>query len=302
LTAEVATAQRRWYRCGGITVQVTADLPFRPDTFHPKFEAFRVDGPGEETIAIHHRFSLPRLDLSDLGSCIHRAVPWAVYTKDGTWQYIGILPTKDENDPFMVASFNEDHSDGQIAHPNPTLFQRGNLHTLTCFPSDQILLARVLADRQGCYLHSSGVLIDGQGMLFLGKSGAGKSTLLRMALEEFEPLCDDRNVVRLRQDGYWVYGSWSHGELPIVSPKSAPLRAIFFLEQANAAEAQPVPDMQSKMAGLLESLIRPIETRQWWENSLEVLEGIARYVPCYRLRFDLSGAAIVVLREIAKTR
>ena len=38
-----------------------------------------------------------------------------------------------------------------------------------------------------------------------------------------EVLCDDRNIVRRSPGGFRVYGTWSHGEVPIVSSASAPL-------------------------------------------------------------------------------
>ena len=34
---------------------------------------------------------------------------------------------------------------------------RGGLASLTMFPTDQIMLSRVLADREGCFLHSRGL-------------------------------------------------------------------------------------------------------------------------------------------------
>ena len=62
--------RRRYYGIAGITVQVESDLPYLADTFKPKFEAFAVDGPGEDTVVLHHHFALPGLDDVDLGRCV----------------------------------------------------------------------------------------------------------------------------------------------------------------------------------------------------------------------------------------
>lgn len=37
-----------------MTVRVDADLPITDATFGPKFEAFRAEGPGVDTVRIHH--------------------------------------------------------------------------------------------------------------------------------------------------------------------------------------------------------------------------------------------------------
>ncbi|MBC8446555.1 MAG: hypothetical protein H8D78_02285 [Chloroflexi bacterium] len=203
---------RRTYQVGGITVQVEADLPITDATFHPKFELFRADGPGEDTVSIRHHFALPDLKGQDLGEEVYRKVPWAIYRKGNSWIYVGISSNGRDDPLHRMAVFNGDHTRGRIYHPDEETFRKGNLHSLTLPPTDQILLARVLADRQGCYLHSSVAILDGQGLLFVGHSEAGKSTISKMlqayslesdfrSLGDFgsldvEVLCDDRNIVR----------------------------------------------------------------------------------------------------------
>jgi len=79
-----------------------------------------------------------------------------------------------------VAIVSHDHAQAGVYSPNDKGFRGGRLGSLSAFPTDQILLARVLAGREGCYLHSGGVILDGGGLLFVGHSEAGKTTLLRM--------------------------------------------------------------------------------------------------------------------------
>ena len=81
------------------------------------------------------------------------------------------------------------------------------------------------------------VILNGQGLIFVGHSEAGKSTTAAMlknvgvgaglvpALEgdhkgsplQVEILCDDRNIVRRWEEGWRVHGTWSHGDVPEVS-------------------------------------------------------------------------------------
>jgi hypothetical protein len=180
----------------------------------------------------------------------------------------------------------------------------GGLGSLTMFPTDQILLAHVAADRQACFLHSAGIILDGQGLLFLGQSGAGKSTTVefvrRLLGERAEVLCDDRNVVRRWPEGLRVHGTWSHGDVPDVSSASAPLRAVLFLEQNTRNEVVLMTDRREVSRRLLDLLIKPMVTVEWWEKELDMLARIVDEVPSYTMRFDESGAIVSELERLAR--
>ena len=179
-----------------------------------------------------------------------------------SWVYQGIAPEADDPTLHRVAVFSADHTRGELynAEANREWWRDGGLTSLTMFPSDQILLARLLADRDGCYLHSGGLIIDGQGFLFVGHSDAGKSTTMELVRRELgeraEILCDDRNIVRRWPRGYaggspgfYVHGTWSHGDVPDVSSAGAPLRAILFLEQSEHNEIVPLADRKRSGSG-----------------------------------------------------
>jgi MoaA/NifB/PqqE/SkfB family radical SAM enzyme len=291
---------RRYYQIAGITIQVESDLPVTDTTFSPKFKRFETDRPGEDTIALRHRFSLPDLRNQDLGVEVYRKAPWAIYRKGNSWIYVGISPDPEDRDVNVVAVFNDDHSRATIYHGDDQqdLYLGGNLHSLTLFPTDQILLARILADRGGCYLHSAGVILEKKGLLFVGHSDAGKSTMATMLKGKAEILCDDRIIVRERPEGFRIYGTWSHGDVAEVSADSAPLKAMLFLEQATQNRLIPIEDKRQGFKKLLPYLIKPLETRDWWDRMLFLVQRIANEVPCYSLQFDRSGGVIEVLREL----
>jgi hypothetical protein len=287
----------RTYQIGGLMVDVSADLPITNDTFAAYIEQFRIGGSKEESISIHHHFSLPDLRDQNLGQRVFHQLPWAIYHREQTWTYLGITPWTDESSPYMVALFDEGHTYGEIHHANESRFRAGNAHSLTFFPTDQVLLARVLADHQACYLHAAGMILDGQGVAFIGHSEAGKSTTVTMLQEEGEILCDDRIIVRHWPDGFRVHGSWSHGDVPVVSPDSAPLRALFFLEQSKDNRAVRL-DRQDVVRRLPPYVVRPLLTADWWIKILDLVGTIARQVPVYRLELDKSGAVKDVLRRV----
>ena len=292
---------RRYYQIGGITIQVDSDLPIDDKTFHEKFASFRADGPGPDTVTIRHHFELPDLTGKDLGVELYRKPPWAIFRQNDSYIYLGISPQADDPRLHRVATFTADHTRARIYNDDVRgdTWRKGDLHSLTLFPSDQILIARLLADRQGCYLHSAGAIIDGAGMLFVGHSEAGKSTTTNLLIDagargdmQVEILCDDRNIVRRRDDGWHVYGTWSHGDVPLVSGAGAPLRAICFIEKANKNTITPLTDRKEITRRLLACVIKPFVTADWWNKTLDLIESLAQEATCYVMRFDKSGEIV----------
>jgi hypothetical protein len=278
-------------------VQVAADFPLSDDVYAPKFRAFEVDGPGPDTISIQLRSPIPIPSALRLGQEVYRRPPWAIYRNAHSWLYLGIPPEDDDREPHVLAVCSEDHSRTTVYRPEGA-YRAGPWHSLTTFPSDQILLARVLAERQGCYLHAAGMIVHGQGLLFVGHSEAGKSTTLKVLRGEGEILCDDRMVVRRWAEGFRIHGTWSHGELPEVSPASAPLRAIMYLEKAEANEIIALGDGRERLGRALSHLIKPLASAEWWEKTLDLAGQIAAEVPAYRLRLDQSGRVADLLRRL----
>jgi MoaA/NifB/PqqE/SkfB family radical SAM enzyme len=293
---------RRYYEIAGITLQVEADLPITDWTFAKKFRQFEVDKPGNDLIFISHHFSLPDLAGRDLGQEVYRRPPWAIYRKGGSWIYLGISPEADDPTLDQVAVFNHDHTRVSIYNAGEDVFRKGDLKALTLFPTDQVLLARIIADRQGCLLHSSGVIMAGQGLLFVGHSEAGKSTMVKMLDGKGEILCDDRNIVRRGPEGFMVYGTWSHGEVPLVSAASAPLGAILFLRKSHRNRLQLLENRKEIVGQLLSCLIKPMVSAEWWKKMLAITELLAKEVPCYEMEFDQSGGIVAQLEDLVRRR
>ncbi|MFB0564458.1 MAG: hypothetical protein ACETWK_02115 [Candidatus Aminicenantaceae bacterium] len=288
----------RYYKIAGITIQVHSDLPITDKTFHPKFRLFEVQEPGKDNISLRHHFYLPDLNEKDLGEEVYRRTPWAIYRKNGSWIYVGISDNKRNNRIHQVAVFNHDHTRPVIYNSEDRAFRRGGLHSLTLFPTDQILLARILADKKGCCLHSSGVIFDGKGLLFVGHSEAGKSTMVKMLKDKAKILCDDRMIVRRWEDGFRIHGTWSHGEVPDVSPASAPLKAILFLHKDGENRLVQHNSKRDAVSKLLPCLVKPLVTADWWEKTLALVEMIVGEVPCYSLCFDKTGRVEDVLKSL----
>jgi MoaA/NifB/PqqE/SkfB family radical SAM enzyme len=285
---------RRFYQAGGISLQVDSDLPFSETTYRPAVDAFRAEAPGSDLIRIRHIHTLEDLNLDTLGAESFSQGPWTVYRRESSWIY----KCHAEGRVFAVGEFNADHRRGTIYHENGETWVRGGLNTLSLPVTDQILLARLLAEREGCILHSAGVILDDRGWLFIGHSEAGKTTVTRLLEKEAEILCDDRNILRRQPDGYRLYGTWSHGESPLVSPRSAPLRAALFLRQAPENRLQRLDDRREIFRRFVACLIRGFVDAAWWERMLDFAESFSRDVPCYELHFTRDAELATLLREL----
>ncbi len=251
-------------------------------------------------ITIRHHSSLCSPVIDESWRLVYKKIPWTIYQKETSWVYLVIQEEEKELDLWTIGVFDGTHTKGTIYHRDNTQLLRGNNHSLTLYPTDQILLARVLADRQACYFHAAGMILHGQGILFVGHSGAGKSTTVSMLKGEGEILCDDRIIVRRWPDGVKIHGTWSHGDIPDVSNSSAPLRAIFFLEKSQENAIEPI-DKHAVIRMLPLYVVKPLVTADWWENILDLIHLISQEIPVYRLKLDTSGKVRELLDEFLQT-
>jgi MoaA/NifB/PqqE/SkfB family radical SAM enzyme len=290
---------RRRFCVAGLSVDVESDLPIGEATFEPKFELFRTAADGPADIVLRHHFSLPDLAGEDLGEEVHRHAPWAIYRKDSSWIYLMISADPADSAVHRVMVFDDGHTRGTIYSPSDTSFRQGGLDSLAMLPSDQLVLARALPAFGGAFVHAAGVVMNGQGLVFAGPSEAGKSTIVKLIGGRGETLCDDRVVLRKGAGGFRVHGTWNHGEIPVVSPGSAPLRAVLFLRQAKVNRLDRVDDPKAVLAGLLPRFVRPLLSADWWERVLALAEDLVREIPFYDLSFDKSGAVVGVLENLS---
>jgi MoaA/NifB/PqqE/SkfB family radical SAM enzyme len=288
---------RRHFEIAGITIQVDSDLPITDETFHPKFRSFTVEAPGPDTVTIHHHFEVPALNGRDLGQQVYRRPPWTIFKKNRTWVYVGASSEAEDSGPRRVAILNEDHSRAILYSDAAQEFKDGNVNSLTLLGRDEILLARLLAHRGGGIFHSSGVILEGNGLLFVGHSGAGKSTIVKMLQNRAVVLCDDRVIVRRWPEGFRLHGTWIHGEVPNVCGLSAPLRAVFLLEQSLRNRIVETGHRRAALSRLLGCLVKPLATADWWDKAILLIDSLTREVPCYQLEFDKSGAIAAVLED-----
>jgi hypothetical protein len=279
----------KYFRIAEITLAIEADLPLTEATFDPKYKIFEVPGPGKDNVRIRHHFSIPEEIMQNPGKKVLERDPWKVFDKDDRWVYLASSFEPGDKMIYELAVFTKDYSEGDVYHPGPAAFEKGGRTVLTIHPTDQIILAPILAARNACYIHSSGIVLNGKGYLFIGHSEAGKSTMVKIMKSRAEILCDDRVVVRRWPEGFRIHGTWSHGEMPDISPNAAALKGIFLLIKDTKNRFVPVEDTKEVFKNLVDCLVKSYTSGFWWDKMLLLNSRLAKEVPFYELYFDKSG-------------
>lgn len=155
------------------------------------------------------------------------------------------------------------------------------------YPLSELLYVNLLSCQGlGTLLHACAVDVGGRGLAFIGKSGAGKSTTARLWLQRGDAtvLCDDRIIVRKTDGIFRAYGTPWHGDIPAISPASAPLEKLLFIRHGAENRLTPL-----RPAEAVSRLMGCVFTT-WWDAeglafTLSFLEDLARAVPCYEFAF-----------------
>jgi len=284
----------RMIKIGGISLSIQSDLPLKEETFALKFQLFRCANEGDDWVIIHHHCGLPK--IGNWGEEIYQRAPWVIYETPSSYVYKMFV---EGNEEFpLIAIFNKDHTEGHIYKGKNyiKIFKKGNLTSLLCFPTDQILFAQLLADRGGIILHGSGLIFKGKGYLFVGHSDAGKTTLVKIFHHHAKILNDDRMIVRKEHGSYYLYGTPWHGDLSLVAPDRVLLKAILFLNQAQENKVEKAEGLEA-FKKLYGCTIKPLVTKRWAKNALDICQALSCEVECYDLYFDKSGGVIPTIKK-----
>ena len=163
--------------------------------------------------------------------------------------------------------------------------------------SESVAILRVICDyiirRGGFFLHCSCLRCDGAGIIFTAPSGTGKSTHAalwrRVFGDRVTMINDDKPLVREKGGEFIIYGTPWNGKHHIGSNTSAPIRAVFFLEQAPENSVEPV-DAFTALQKLLQQTVLPTG-RDDMAALLDMLGRLIEQVPMFRLRCNISDEA-----------
>lgn len=150
----------------------------------------------------------------------------------------------------------------------------------------RILLSYLLLEQGGCLIHSTGLIRNGQGYLFVGKSGAGKSTVARLSAPTAKILSDDLTLTQCLDDEMSVYGTpfWGDFKGDNANNCGAPLRGIYFLQQASKNDVTQLTVGQA-MRQLLGSVMHFGQDKKTAVQILDIVKNLCISTPCYTLDF-----------------
>jgi MoaA/NifB/PqqE/SkfB family radical SAM enzyme len=295
---------RRTLGIADISIILESDIPFTSQCLAEKFANFVARPVQEDVIVIrHHQInSAPAVVSADLdgkelfqseGLTVAKIGDKFILYKNNHWH------ADDPADEYGV--FQDDFSKADIYHADKRFYEPGAFSSTTATFSDQILLAQLLAERQGGIFHAGGIIHNGNGFLFIGRSGAGKSTICSLFPQNTALLSEDRVIVRRQAGQCKVYGTWFHDFSHNTIPGPAPLRAIFFLNQSPTNGLEQITKENVVVKRLLPCLIRAVETNTWWQKTLDFLSTVAGEVPAYDLFFDRSGDIVGRIDDLFPT-
>lgn len=284
---KILKKEKKYYTLGGITLQVESDLPVANNTFHQKFKNFEISAPENDPVIIRHNFSVP-FSLNTPGQKIYDRENLKIYRNGNLKIYSFIDEKKSKSN--KIAVFNKDFSRLQI-YTDKVKYRKGNLNSLTAFEEDEILLSLILAEKEGFFINSTGVIYSGQGFLFLGSRENIKS-LLKTLGDKVELLCDRRIIIRKFSDSFRIYGTWHPEESPKSSSSSAPLKRIYLLNKTDYTGIVPLICKDTREKLITDCLLKTPEENKKVKKIMELIYRLINTVPFYNLNFDESPKAI----------
>ncbi|MCD7819066.1 MAG: hypothetical protein LUH07_08450 [Lachnospiraceae bacterium] len=163
---------------------------------------------------------------------------------------------------------------------------------------DTLGIESVLLRYGGLLLHSSFIRWHNRGILFSGYSGIGKSTQadLWVNYQGAEILNGDRAGLR-KADGIWTaYGLPYAGSSKVYRNESAPITAIFMLEQAPVNELHRLSPAKAILRLYPQIMIHGWDA-DFVQKALSLIEDLVGSVPVYLLRCRPDEEAVEIVKN-----
>ncbi len=165
---------------------------------------------------------------------------------------------------------------------------------------EELAVYRKIAEKMPDYntflFHGSVIAVDGQAYLFTAKSGTGKSTHTRlwrqMLGDKAVMVNDDKPLIRVTEQGAFVYGTPYNGKHKLGCRMSAPLKAVCILTRDTENHIERISKSQA-YAMLLQQIYRPQDPVQM-AKTLPLIDMLAAHTALYQLgcNMDISAAEV----------
>ena len=254
--------------------------------------------PARETVRV--RFEVSPNPSYEGQAILDSTATWSILARGGERALVFRHPS--ETDPAWVARFHPGSAEVSVACSPRFVETIGGTTVLQCsffgYPLDQILAMYLLGNR-GILLHAAGAVVHGRGMAFSGVSGAGKSTLtgLTAGRPGWEPLSDDRVIVRVGEASPTLWGTPWSGEGQVAEHRSGEMAWLLFLEQGPTHEIRPLTPGQA-LPRMFQTASLPWYDAEYLEEALAACGRIVQTVPSGVLSFRPEIGAIEAVERL----
>jgi hypothetical protein len=146
------------------------------------------------------------------------------------------------------------------------------MHTLRLF----------LAYKEGFFLHSCGLIREGQAFLFVGPDGSGKTTISKLVPEGF--IASDDSLIVRRSNGSFTSYTTPWGSRKSINA-SAPISRIFFLRKAHTLRVKEMTPAEAAREFLANIFFNTLD-HQICQRTLETVEDLTKQIGCHELFFS----------------
>lgn len=277
-------SETRWYRIGGLVIELTAP-PFEEREYLAPFRVPDTEPDARYEVTLREEISPPE------GTPVHEELYEAIYRRGDTRCRVlrnertgGILMT----DAWEDSSFHRVEYDRRY----PEWFGSNLVMKILDLP-------RQMLHWGGLFLHASFIEVHRKAILFTAPKQTGKSTQAELwrVHRGARVVNGDRALLR-RIGGVWhACGSPYCGTSRICMADELPVRAVVCLRQSATNEAGPAGTRQA-LAALLDGCSYDTWDGEAVEKMLSLAEGIIGEVPFVNLACTPDERAVKALEEV----
>lgn len=150
-----------------------------------------------------------------------------------------------------------------------------------------------LKHANGMIFHSSAIAVEGKGYLLTAPSGTGKSTHARLLKEllgdKLTYINDDKPIIRLIGDKFYVYGTPWNGKHRLDTNTRAEIKAVCEIKRGKENFIEKISPKEM-LAVAFNQTLRPEEAEDM-DKYLNLLDRLLTSVDLYRLHCNVSEEA-----------
>jgi hypothetical protein len=265
----------------------------------PPHESFLVPTENLDIDLTLHYENPPKIEKFDEHLFDSEAY-WNLYRLGNQYVLITGSPELNPDIPLRMIIFNEDFTKGDIyVRPEKGYESRKDTSGKPAIrpfehPLDEFLIVNKVSDGRGANIHSCGVVLNDEGMLFVGVSTAGKSTIANLWKErDVKILSDDRIIVKTddADSRFWMHGTPWHGDAKVSAPDGVPLKGVFFITKSDENYLRKLPQLEA-VTRLFVCCFPTFYFKNGVENTMTVLEKLAGKVPVYEFGYKPDQKAL----------